>query len=331
MSRISHTRTRWTALRPYLAYLRAVAIVLVLGLVSVACEQMTDTSKSGSQPTLSAENAAPFALASGAMTQYIITALSNPGSLASAAPGGTSGSLQSLQVGPQSAAATIASCVSAVPKNATDNDNDGLPLQQTITFNCSGEFGELTLQGEGTLEITDKNDSDSGSGYTVTFDLEYRLGFSGELTSFSMAGSADVNSIGTNSFDGDFDFVYSFNIGYVDLSMDFDMAFAWETQGNLLIGSLEMDGKFSYSWDFDCSKATDTTRSACQSTVQEAGQSGDIDLVMDYDIDYNAETCTTAIIGGTASVSDDSGNVVRASYSGCNQSTVTYNGERLTT
>lgn len=328
MIRILLTRTSRTARRPYIVYFKAVAMVLLIGLISTACEEVTDTPMGASQPELSSETASQFVSASGAMTQYIITALSNPGSLASAGPVGTVASLQPVQVRPQTAA-TFASCVSAVPENAADNDNDGLPLKQTITFDCSGAFGESMFQGRGTIEITDKNDSDSESGYSVTFDLEYRLDISGENTSFSMTGSANVNSIGTNSYDGELEYVYTFGANYADLSMDFDISLAWETQGNRLIGSLEMDGEFSYSWDFDCSMANDTTRSSCQSAIQVAGQSGDIDLDVDYDIDYNAVTCTTAIVGGTASVSDDSGNVVRASYSGCNQSTVTYNGERL--
>ena len=195
-------------------------------------------------------------------------------------------------------ASSVASCLE-ITGDETDADGDGIPVNLVVTYDCE----EL---GYSQARLADKDDSDPNGGFTVAVKAELAID---ELQA-RMDYAMDVEVVGPAryavTYDGDY------FVAIPDFSVRYGIAFSMDLSGSQEQGVATFDGTFMYSGE--CGDA-------------ELCPSGAVRLSMKGNINY---TSICPVDGGSRiELRDSFGNVVVISYTGCYQSTTTYNGEPL--
>ena len=218
-----------------------------------------------------------------------------------------------------------ADCITWHPEVPVDRDGDEIPQSLTISFNCS----DASTNTAGTIVVKDKDDTDPDSGFSADVDL--RIDDSDDRSTLDFDFVVDVSRRASSGTALAYDISYAGNISFeipgVALKASYDLDMRHE--GMFTAGVISLDGSFGYSWDVDCSKATGELAD-CRSLAQSIGNKGAIQLTIKASrLEYDTESCETAVTNGTVAMRDSTGNVAEIRYTGCDQATVTYNGEPL--
>lgn len=253
------------------------------------------------------------------MLLYPLLALSDPQSLATGTPGQAPGASGAVASG--SAQATE-DCVDEPA--VVDADADGIPDQQTITFDCSISFEHASFGGSGTITLNDTDDANPVGGFTAELVAEYAITIEAETIrtglDFILTVAETTNSSTSVDYDGTFTFVSSL----VEIGIDSEVSMT-HTGASFDAGTLEINGDITYSWAFDCSVVTGDAQDECRKAVEESGSStGTFSLsIASSDLEYDTNACATSIVGGSVVLRDSTGASASISYAGCDESTVT--------
>lgn len=238
------------------------------------------------------------------------------------------------------------SCYSASPTVPVDADGDGIPAQQTTTFNCS-QFADgasgYTYNQQGFFRITDLNDLVAGlnGGYKYEFnmpvwnwkDLNTGINAGGAFKGFWSGMGTDKTATFSDDFTGRFfgEFDYS-SSGLGILKQDFTYSSkstesfthdsvlanaAWNT------GTMTGSGTFSISGIFldDGESGTGSTKPSLKTGSASISWKS-VDLTFDH-------TCSTWFKSGKFILNDSSGAVIEVRYL-CTKVETYYNGQLLT-
>ena len=165
---------------------------------------------------------------------------------------------------------------------------------------------------------------DPESGFDA--DLVYRLMLTAEGKTLTAVGARDVQVMGDGS---------GYDLAYAGKDILIDSYLAYEARltctgtlegaferGTLAIG----DGSVVLTLTPVCTALADSEREACEEQAQEnPGSSGTLP-VQTTRLAYDTAGCETVFVGGHVEVEDAAGNVLRISYAGCGERSVTYNG-----
>ena len=228
-------------------------------------------------------------------------------------------------------AAAIASCSMEATGDATDNDGDNYPVDQTRTYDCDFLF----ITGMATLMLMDKDDADPASGVKATAVSSYSSGGTEEPgLSFTTDVSLDASRSDAAAAH-DYDIAYQGSGGLVTPFVETEFAGRYDVMlaGTFAAGAAGVMGGFTIStMPADCGTLDAAVQEECRQEVQEVQEvpGGNIQLgVTTTGLAYDAANCATTFTGGYFDVTDPGGNVIKSTYDGCGPATVTYNGQPI--
>ena len=199
----------------------------------------------------------------------------------------------------------ILACPNSTPSSPTDGDSDGIPSTVTYEFSeCSSTSGSLTL--------TDSDDSQAYSGWSLTADLNV-------LNVIDV----DITMTGTPTISGSTATAYSFTYNYsaaistqgqsVTLASNATLTYtptvAVTDYSSLGAGTLDYSGTFTFSHDGDDVSLSVSTSSLAYTPTGCSGSAG--------------------FTSGSITVTDEDSNSVTVTFSSDCSSSVTYNGSTL--
>ena len=229
---------------------------------------------------------------------------------------------------PDAEALDLGSCVPMLDADAdADADEDGYPrVKTTQTIACQ----LAVIQVQGTLKLLDEDDMDPASGFNSELDYQVTVGLEGEpLVSATGDLALWVSSMGAAGYD----VYYRGKMAGSDQLAEHKsrLLYAGTLSGSFAAGSLALDGSLAFSSNpVDCTSLPEPDRAACQEQMPEGDAPSEVQLaVSSTGIEYDTASCATILTGGHVDVRDAAGNVLRISYDGCDQRSVTYNGEAL--
>lgn len=318
--------------------------VAALAIGFVACEEMVEKQEKRQPVVLSrdiAEDVAAFAQEY--LVQTLLDGLSSPGTIIGIGatgpveepgePGEPGPAAVSREHVAGAAAETLDACTMMDPGMPVDSDGDEIPLSLKVVFDCSDGSSRF----EGTVVIKDKDDSDRDSGFSADVDLRTESpDEAGGRVVVRVDYVVDVNRIASPGatalgYDISYEGKITFDVRGMTIKFSFDID--GKHEGTRAAGVVSIDGKYGYAWAVDCTKAIGESAAECRRFVQSSGSKGELQLTIKASrLEYDTVNCSMApmpITSGVLEVRDNAGNVVGIRYAGCDQVTVTHNGEPL--
>ena len=271
---------------------------------------------------LSREVAAGLA-ASGFVDDEIVSSIRTVGEPLGAPPSAAN------EASPGGGALDLAGCLPMLA--GADSDADGYPsVEETLPIDCDLFIFHIG----GTLVLLDKNDEDPTSGFRSQLDFRMMVTAEDEAHLFAAGKRVmDVDAMATGAYG------LSYNGGFASPTpgepfseAEVRLTYVGTLQGTFEGGTLAIDdGTFSFAAvPVDCSMLAGAEQQACQANTPENTAPPLEVAVASTGIVFDKASCDTALTGGYFDMRDDSGNVLRISYSGCGERSATYNGEMIT-
>ncbi|MDW8090712.1 MAG: hypothetical protein RMI80_04735 [Meiothermus sp.] len=287
---------------------RPLLSVLSVGLMGLlaACGQQQPTTE-----PLSQSDAQNLKVALEASNKYLVASIASPSGLVTtnrvgnlSLPSPVANILLASGLEPQSLNCTASE---TPPRNQQqDLDNDKIPREARYQVDCT--VGDTRLRGN--ILLRDKDDNNPTSGYTLDTD-QYELTFNtGKPNESGIKLDLDVDVTRNNP---NYAIRYNFNLEIYGDGKRFSTAYNYtatyapdNAQTPFAAGTLNYEGALDYrtttKWYRLRGKATNLKFS---------------------------NTCKETFVGGSWSLEDTRGNRLLVQYNGCNNVTVTYNGEAL--
>ena len=230
-------------------------------------------------------------------------------------------------VDPAAAPPSIEGCAPMLNEGA-DGDGDGYPaVRTTLRIDCRFDV-PIVFRLTGSLVLKDENDRDPESGFES--DLDYRLTVTVEGETLSAVGARDVQ-VRTMEDGGGYDLEYEGRDLLIDPYLEYEarLTYTGTLENTFEAGTLALgDGTITFtSTPVDCTVLADAEREACEEQAQaNPGSSGGGLAVKTTGLDYDTAGCETVFTGGHVDVENAAGNVLRISYTGCGERSITYNG-----
>ena len=192
--------------------------------------------------------------------------------------------------------------------NDTDADNDGIPVDVTLTADCDEVFESGRFIFRASVRIQDKDDSSPLSGYSLVYDdYEITVSADGQTATIKLDMNFDL-TIGNGTYRADYDYDLSITSPDVSGRIAFDYTVTY-TPDNAAdpfeAGTFAFDGSLQYSSEGESYSMTTSSAGLHYSAV-----CGDFD-------------------SGSAQYADSAGNTVTLTYNSCGSVTATYNGSPL--
>ena len=301
------------------------AVAVAVWLVLAACTNVT--SPPPEAPAPDPEEAAAAAAVAEQAEGVLLTslrALSMPAAAAQA-EGIEALADFTVLVDPAATPPSVEGCAPMLSEGA-DGDGDGYPaVETTLRIDCRLDV-PFVFQLTGTLVLEDEDDMDLDSGFDAY--LVYRLMLTAEGATLTAVGTRDVQVMEAGSgydlaYAGTDTLIYSYLAYEARLTYTGTLEGAFE-RGTLAIG----DGSTVLTLTpVDCTVLAAPEREACEEQVQENPGSAGTLPVQTTRLAYDTAGCETVFIGGHVDVENAAGNVLRISYAGCGERSITYNGK----
>ena len=302
------------------------AVAAAVWLVLAACTNVT--SPPPEEPAPDPEEAAAAAAVAEQAEGVLLTslrALSMPAAAAQA-EGIEALADFTVLVDPAAAPPSVEGCAPMLSEGA-DDDGDGYPaVRTTLRIDCSIDV-PFVFQLMGSLVLADEDDMDPASGFES--ELDYRLTVTADGETLTAVGERDVRVSLMEDGSG-YDLEYEgrdvLNAPY--LEYEARLTYTGTLEGSFESGTLAIgDGSVVLTLTpVDCTALGDAEREACEEQVQENPGSAGTLPVQTTRLAYDTAGCETVLVGGHVDVEDAAGNVLRISYAGCGERSVTYNG-----
>ena len=313
-------------------WMRLAVAVAAVWLVLAGCTGATSATPDEQEPEKpDPEEVAAAAALSEQVEGGLVTsiqALSMPSATAQAEAIGTVADFTAL-VDPTAGPPSTEECAPPMLSEGADGDGDGYPaVRTTLRIDCSFDFPMFVFRLAGSLVLLDENDLNPESGFES--ELDYRLTVTTEGKTLTADG---VRIVGAMQDGSGYDLTYEGRDRVIDSYLVFQIRLAYRgtLAGTFKAGTLAIGGgtlTFT-STPVNCAVLADAKREACEEQVQEnPGSSGTLTVKttgLNYD-DRDTAGCETLFTGGHVDMEDGAGNVLRISYAGCGERTVTYNG-----
>ena len=212
---------------------------------------------------------------------------------------------------------SLEGCVLAL--SGADLDLDGYPGErETLAIDCELPFFHL----KGTLVLEDKDDMDAASGFISNLDFTMAVAFEGETIPLG-AGESAMDVTATAGGAG-YELAYGGKVSFPAPdgsglpSLESALTYTGTLGGSFESGTMAIAGTYSFvSPPVDHSADMGSGLSSGPLTVSSTA------------IEFDRASCDSTLTGGSFSVQDGRGNVLRISYDGCGERTAAYNGEPL--
>ena len=303
------------------------AVAVAVWLVLAACTNVTSPppEEPAPEPKEAAAAAAVAEQAEGVLLTSL-RALSMPSAAAQAEGIEALAGFIAL-VDPAAEQPSIEGCAPMLSEGA-DGDGDGYPaVQTTLAIDCRFDLPVFRLAGS--LVLLDEDDMDPASGFES--ELDYRLTVTADGETLTAVGERDVRVSLMEDGSG-YDLEYEGRDLLINPYLEYEarLTYTGTLEGAFESGTLAIGGgtlAFA-STPVDCTALADAEREACEEQAQaNPGPPGEVQLaVQTSGLAYDTAGCGTVFVGGYVDVEDAAGNVLRISYAGCGERSVTYNG-----
>ena len=192
--------------------------------------------------------------------------------------------------------------------NETDADNDGIPVDLTLTADCDQTFEGGRFIFRGSVRIQDKDDTNPTSGYSLVYrDYELTVSADGQTATIKLDMNFDL-TIGSGVYQADYDYDISVESpeGSGRIVFDYTVTYTPDNAADPFeAGTFTFDGSLQYS-----SEGESYSMTTSSTGLHYSATCGDFD-------------------SGSAQYADSAGNTVTLTYNSCGNVTATYNGSPL--
>jgi|UniRef100_A0A7C3DIW4 hypothetical protein len=266
----------------------------------------------GEQPTrepLSREDAQELKTNILEANKYLVAALGNPTNVVTTNTVGGQvfpAPVANLILASGLDAQSISCTASTTPSNPQDQDQDSIPLQATFAMDC--RVGSTYLKGK--VALQDRDDNDPKSGYILNTD-QYELSFN--------TGTANQSGL------------------KLDLDLEINRKNPnYDIRYNFYLEAYKPGKRYSQRYNYTAAYVPDDPeRPFVGGTLNYSGALEYRTPSRYYLLQGRAtnlrylRSCTSTFVGGSFSLTDSRDNRLDVVYNGCDNVTVTYNGEAL--
>jgi len=281
--------------------------LFTLALVSLAALFAACSEQPTSDP-MSKSEASSVKSAFAQSGQLMITSLSNPaGFLSSTGVQQLSGLINALgnPLGTELQTAAL-NCTVNTTGNTQDQDNDKIPVRVSYSADCSQNNNLFRAR----MSLTDKDDNNRRSGYTLNTDTFQLILNSGRSNESGLILDLDID---LNLQNPNYSLRHNFNLTLYEPSKRSSLAYNYNTtytpddpENPFNAGTFNFNGTFDFRYN----------RKWFQLTAEGTG------------LKYS-RNCSQSFVGGTVVIRDSRNNLLQITYNACNNVTAVYNGETL--